>query len=210
VKVTCAGRAINLLYRGSAMVLPILLVHGIWDDGARFDRMRGALDRVGLGPIKAIDLTPNDGSGAIEELAGQVDRAATELAGERPIDIVGFSMGALVSRYWVQKLRGKHRARRFVSISGPHGGTVTAFVMGKPGVKPMRPKSALLAELDADPDPWGGCEVHTVWTPYDLMIVPPRSSRLPNAAYDHCLPVPLHRWMITHPKAIDTVVSILT
>lgn len=194
------------------MPRPVLLVHGIWDRGARFDRMRAALAIAGRSPVEAIDLSPNDGSGTIESLALQVERAASELlakAGGGKLDLVGFSMGALVSRYWVQRMSGKTRVRRFVSISGPHAGTMTAFAVSKPGVVQMRPRSPLLAELDADPDPWGEVEVHTMWTPYDLMIVPPRSSRLRGAVRDHCLRIALHRWMITHPRAIETVVSIL-
>jgi hypothetical protein len=41
------------------------------------------------------------------------------------------------------------------------------------------------------------------------MIVPARSSQLPFAKADHCLRIALHRWMITHPRAIERVVSIL-
>lgn len=193
--------------------MPVLMVHGIWDQGVRFDRMRAGLERAGRGPIMAIDLSPNDGTGAIEALAEQVDRAAHELlerAGASKLDLVGFSMGALVSRYWVQRMSGKASVRRFVAISGPQQGTLTAFAMGKAGVVQMRPGSPLLAALDADPDPWGEVEVHTMWTPYDLMIVPPRSSRLRGAASDHCIPIALHRWMITHPRAIERVVAILS
>ncbi len=190
---------------------PVLLVHGIWDQGARFDRMRAALASAGHRTTKALDLSPNDGSGTIERLASQVDEAAAEVlstAGAEKLDLIGFSMGALVSRYWVQRMRGRSCVRRFVSISGPHQGTMTAFAMRKAGVMQMRPRSALLAELSADPDPWGAVEVHTVWTPYDLMIVPARSSQLPGAR-DHCLEIALHRWMVTHPRAIERVVSIL-
>lgn len=194
------------------MAPPVLLVHGIWDEGARFDRMRAALAVAGHAPARALDLSPNDGSGTIHSLAGQVERAAEELlaaSGAGRLDLIGFSMGALVSRYFVQRMSGKARVRRFVSISGPHRGTVTAFAMNKAGVREMRPKSPLLTELDADPDPWGEVEVHTMWTPYDLMIVPPTSSQLPGAAEDHCLRIALHRWMITHPRAVERVVSIL-
>lgn len=193
------------------MSKPVLLVHGIWDQGARFERMRARLEGVGRGPVKAIDLAPNDGSLAIERLAEQVDAAARRLlrtSDAERIDLVGFSMGALVSRYWLQRMGGKERVRRFVSISGPQQGTLTAFAMGKAGVVQMRPGSPFLAELDADPDPWGDVEVHTLWTPYDLMILPPRSSQLPGA-FDHPLRIPLHRWMITHPRAIERVVAIL-
>jgi triacylglycerol lipase len=191
---------------------PVLLVHGIWDVGARFDRLRSVLEAADIGPIEALDLAPNDGSGRIEELASQLDRAATNLlerAGVLHLDLVGFSMGALVSRYWLQRMGGKERTRRFVSISGPHNGTLTAFAMRKAGVVQMRPKSELIAALDADPDPWGACEVHTLWTPYDLMIVPAKSSRLPKVAHEHVIPVALHRWMITDRRALSEIVTIL-
>lgn len=190
---------------------PILLVHGIWDQGARFDRMRSALEGDGR-RVVALDLAPNDGTGTIESLAAQVDGFARQLlaeSGEAKLDLVGFSMGALVSRYWVQRMGGKMRVRRFVSISGPQHGTLTAYAMSKPGVKQMRPKSSLLMQLDRDADPWGDVEVHTMWTPYDLMIVPPHSSQLRGAAADHRLTIGLHRWMITHPRAVERVVSIL-
>src|SRR6187397_651848 len=108
---------------------PVLLVHGIWDDGARFDRLRTALEEAHIGPIAALDFAPNDGSGRIEDLAVQVESAVAGLLENSAvprIDLVGFSMGALVARYWLQRLGGKERTRRFVSISGPHGGTLTA------------------------------------------------------------------------------------
>jgi triacylglycerol lipase len=189
---------------------PVLLVHGIWDQGVCFDAMRSALERAGCGPTRALDLSPNDGSGTIESLAAIVDHAARDLADGERFDLVGFSMGALVSRYWLQRMNGKARTRRFVSISGPHAGTVTAHFVPKRGIAQMRPGSALLNDLASDPDPFGDVEVHTLWTPYDLMIVPAQSSRLPHAKSEHRLPLALHRWMITHPRSLHTVATILT
>jgi len=192
------------------MAPPVLLVHGIWDDGARFDRMTEALTERELGPVAALDLKPNDGRAPIERLAAQVEEAAAPLLEDAGrIDLVGFSMGALVSRYWLQRMGGKTRTRRFVSISGPHAGTLTAWAMPFDGVRQMRPNSALLEDLASDDDPWGDVEVHTVWTPFDLMILPPRSSRLAQAYADHRLPVPMHRFMITDRRALDRVAEIL-
>lgn len=191
---------------------PVLLVHGIWDTGARLRPLRRALEEADLGPIVAIDLSPNDGRAPILELAAQVDRAARELAeraGRERVDVVGFSMGALTTRTFIQKLGGKHRVRRFVSISGPHAGTATAYAIPFAGVREMRPRSALLRELEADPDPWGACEVHVLYTPFDLMILPATSSRLPGARSETVVPVALHRWMIEHPDALAHVVRIL-
>lgn len=187
---------------------PVLLVHGIWDDGARFERMRLVLEGAGI-RARAIDLSPNDGSAPIERLAEQVDEAAESLRGERPLDVVGFSMGALVSRYWLQRLGGKERCRRFVSIAGPHAGTAQAWWMPFfAGVRQMAPGSSLLADLAADADPFGEVDVHCVWTPYDLMIVPPSSSRL-EPAREHRLPLWRHGSMIEDPRAIARVREIL-
>lgn len=194
------------------MGAPVLLVHGIWDDGERLRSMRRAIERAGLGPVHAIDLVPNDGRAPILELASQVDRAARDLrasAGSDRVDVVGFSMGALTTRAFIQRLGGKDLVRRFVSISGPHAGTATAFALTHRGARDMRPRSELLRALDADPDPWGPVEVHVLYTPFDLMIVPATSSRLRGARSETRVPVAVHRWMVEDPRALAHVVRIL-
>src|SRR5262245_47629077 len=135
---------------------PLLCVHGIWDTSAVFDRMTELLRGQGWSEIDALDLSPNDGSADIPALAGQVDRAAAALlarTGQHRLDLVGFSMGALVCRYYLQRMGGRDKVRRFISISGPHQGTLTAMLSGKPGARQMRPNSALLNELAQDPEP---------------------------------------------------------
>lgn len=192
---------------------PVLLVHGIWDTGAKLGSLRSGLERAGLGPVEAIDLAPNDGRASILELASQVERAARRLAlhaSSKRIDIVGFSMGALVTRAYLQRLGGKERVRRFISISGPHHGTVMAFALPYAGTREMRPGSRLLTELAADPDPFGDVEVHVMYTPFDLMIIPATSSRIPAARSETRLPIPLHRWMVEDRRAIQRVAELLT
>jgi triacylglycerol lipase len=191
---------------------PVLLVHGIWNSGAQMAaiqrRLRGAGRRA-----ESIDLTPADGSAPILLLAEQVARAAGELAaasGADRIDLVGFSMGALVSRAYVQRLGGRARVRRFVSISGPHGGTVTARLSPAAGGRDMRPGSALLRDLASDRDPWGPVEVHALFTPYDLMVFPADTARLAGARSTRTFPVLLHRWMVTDERVLAAVVEVLT
>lgn len=192
--------------------MPTLLVHGIWNSGDNFSRMRTALEAAGIAPTLAINLAPNDGRGPIAALAAQVDAAAHRLASENGparIDVVGFSMGALVSRYWIQRLDGRARVRRFVSISGPHAGTASAYALPFAGVREMRPGSALLADLARDADPWGEVEVHCFWTPFDLMVVPARTAILPGARTVQRFPVAMHRWMITDGRVISAVCHVL-
>jgi triacylglycerol lipase len=187
-------------------------VHGIWDSSARIEPMARGLGARGIRAVQCFDLEPADGRATIPELARQVQRevdALLERHACRQVDLVGFSMGALASRYYVQRCGGRERVRRFVSISGPHAGTWIAYALPFAGVRQMRPGSALLRDLDADPDPWGEVEVHCIYTELDLMIRPPGSSVLRGAHATHCLRVPLHRWMIRDPGVLDLVAGAL-
>ncbi len=175
--------------------------------------MARALERSGVRTIDRIDLSPNSGAAPLQELAKQVleraEQVRSQAAAER-IDLVGFSMGGLVSRYFIQRLGGSNLVRRFVSISAPHRGTLTAFGLGHAGVRDMRPGSALLRELDGADSAWGAVEVHSLWTPFDLMIVPATSSLLRDARSNQAFPVPLHRYMLTDARVVARVVELLT
>lgn len=192
---------------------PVLLVHGIWDDGAKLARLSRGIEGRGR-RVEALDLVPNDGTARIralaEEVAGRVERMRERYDTEK-IDLVGFSMGALVARTFIQRVGGRARVRRFVSVSGPQHGTFDArllsFAKRYEGIADMRPDSELLRDLASDEDPWGDVEVHVLYTPFDLMIVPPRSSELRGARSTTRIPVPLHRLMILHPRAIEAIVE---
>lgn len=191
---------------------PALLVHGIHDTARTFRKVREALTSAGQRSVRAVDLTPNNGDAPICELARQVDDAAAALlkeTGSSRIDLVGFSMGSLVSRYWIQRLGGRERARRFISISGPHAGTWLAHLSGRAGIRDMRPGSALLCDLEADEDPWGQVEAHVLYTPLDLMILPARSSVLRKAASEQTIPVVFHPLMLSDRRVIERITSLL-
>jgi len=191
---------------------PVLIVHGIWDSRARVSALELGLLTRGVDRVHAFDLKPNDGRAPIAALAQQVSRQADALVAEHgggPIDLVGFSMGALVSRYYLQRLGGKERVRRFISISGPHQGTLVAYALPFAGLRDMRPGSALIRDLEADTAGFGDVEVHCLYTPYDLMIVPATSSVLTGAKSVQRLAIPIHRMMITHRASLDAVAALL-
>lgn len=189
---------------------PVLVVHGILDSRARMHALVRGLGARGIAPVLAFDLKPNDGRAPIAALARQVEREAAPLVAQHArFDLVGFSMGALVARYYLQRLGGAAHVRRFVSISGPHAGTWAAYALPLPGLRDMRPDSALLRELAADEAPFGDVEVHCLYTPYDLMIVPATSSVLPGARSVRRLEVPIHRMMITQRAALDAIAQAL-
>jgi triacylglycerol lipase len=125
------------------------------------------------------------------------------------VDVVGFSMGALVARQYIQRGGGKARVRRFISIAGPHRGTIVAYAGISPGARDMRPNSKLLKDLEADLDPWGDVDVHCCYTPYDAMIVPQQSSILRGARTVRRFSALTHRRMIMDRAVLDYVASLL-
>jgi triacylglycerol lipase len=190
-------------------VAPVVCVHGIWNTGADFGRMARFLGDRGF-DVHALDLVPNDASLGLAELAAQLVAYVDErFAAGATFDLVGFSMGGVVSRYYLQRLGGYSRVRRLVTISCPHHGTAMAYLSRKPGVLQMRPKSALLAELNQDLSTLAGVAVTSIWTPLDLMILPPESSRLP-IGREVLVPAPLHGLMLHDPRALRAVADALS
>ncbi|MGE5623582.1 MAG: esterase/lipase family protein, partial [Methanocella sp.] len=161
--------------------IPVLLVHGIFDTSRTMEGLYRSLRRFGWTGVQAMDLVPNDASAPLEDLARELGERAEEICRAEKadrLDIVGFSMGGLVARYYVKFLGGRERVERLVTISSPHHGTQLAHLSPGPGAREMRPGSAFLKKLNAGEEAPEPVRYTSIWTPLDLMIVPPESSRL--------------------------------
>ncbi len=184
----------------------VVLVHGIWDTSRVFARMTKWLEARGF-RVLAVDLQPSDGSVGLDVLAEQLrEFVERELEDGEMFDLVGFSMGGLVSRYYVQRLGGVERVRRLVTISSPHRGTWWAYFAGKVGPRQMRPGSDFLRDLNRDVAVLERMRVASIWTPLDLMIVPAWSSRLGEGFW---VVVGLHAWMVRSRKCFEVVGRVL-
>ncbi|BAZ84561.1 esterase/lipase family protein [Dolichospermum compactum] len=187
---------------------PVLLVHGINDTGAVFNKMAFYLRKQGLS-VYTVDLIPNNGSEVLEKLAQQVaDYVNNIFAAAQPLDIVGFSMGGIVSRYYIQRLGGINRVQRFMTISSPHYGTIVAYGTWLAGALQMRPHSDFLNDLNADVEMLKQLNFTSIWTPYDLMILPASSSKIP-VSKDVILRVAFHSWMLTDDRTLEKVAAAL-
>ena len=188
---------------------PLLLVHGINDTGAIFQRMAPYLTALGWS-VYDLDLIPSNGDLGLDKLALQVaDYVAATFAAEQPFDIVGFSMGGIVSRYYIQRLGGIDRVQRFITLASPHQGTWIAYGSQRPGCVQMRPGSAFLQDLNQDAAMLEQLNFTSIWTPYDLMIVPANSSVLP-VGQDLQVPVLTHSWMLTDSSSLEVVAAELS
>lgn len=188
---------------------PVLLVHGINDTRAIFQRMAPYLTNLGWS-VYDLDLIPSNGEIGLDELGKQVaDCVAQTFAPEQPFDLVGFSMGGIVSRYYVQRLGGLNRVGRFITIASPHQGTWTAYALDQLGCIQMRPNSAFLQDLNWEATVLEQLNFTSIWTPFDLMIVPANSSQMP-VGKNVQVPVLTHAAMITDPRSLSVVAQALS
>ncbi|HEY9854530.1 MAG TPA: alpha/beta fold hydrolase [Stenomitos sp.] len=194
-----------------AVLNPVLLIHGIDDTAKVFDAMRPPLVAAGY-DVDALDMVPSNGDVSLAVLAGQIgDRVAAirQRTGAAKVDLVAFSLGGIASRYYLQRLGGVSQVQRFITLSTPHHGTLTGFLRWNPGASELRIGSPFLEDLNRDWDQTARqLQTTTIWTPFDLMIVPTTSSRLPGAS-EVVVPVALHPWMLRDGRCTQAVLRAL-
>ena len=189
---------------------PLLLVHGIHDTGCKFEPLAHYLREQGWSSIHCPDLKPNNGNAGLEELAEQlVVYVDTHIGDSQPFDLLGFSMGGIVSRYYVQRLGGIRRIQRFVTVSAPHNGTWMGYGKFNPGCIQMRPHSKFLEDLNQDAGQLETVVFTSLWTPYDLMIIPAYSSDL-GVGETISVPALTHPGMLKHPKSLAAIAAALS
>lgn len=186
---------------------PVLLVHGIGDDHACMLRMANYLRSEGW-EVHTLDLTPNWGQKGLVPLARQVSDFADAHFGKKRFNLVGFSMGGLVTRYYMQRLGGIGRVDHYITLAAPHNGTITAHFIPNTGCREMRPGSEFLRDLERDADRLRKVKFTSFYTKYDLVIRPARSSVMPQAK-NVAIPVLSHPGMVLRKPSLQAVAQAL-
>jgi triacylglycerol lipase len=187
----------------------VFLVHGLTDTSRKMATIARHLRNLGW-EVYDINLTPSNGDAKLESLAQQIlDLVDRTFPPHQKIDIIGFSMGGLVSRYYIQRLGGIDRVQRFITISSPHNGTFAAHFSTRPGCVQMRPESEFIQDLNRDTNSLKGLQFTSLWTPFDLMILPPTSSRL-GIGTETMIPVLTHPLMVYDSRSLNAIVNALS
>lgn len=181
----------------------VVLVPGWKDHHQTMTPLAKHLKNAGL-PVVTISPQPSDGSIRLEVMAQEIKPVCDRIfeATQLPIKLVGFSMGGLITRSYVQELNGVAKCSHLVTIATPHLGTLNAFVSDLPGIVQMRPNNPWLHHLNNtlgeiiartqtnavpasdNTSPVANLEplrLTSIWSPLDTTIVPPNSSFLPQA-----------------------------
>ena len=198
----CIPGAVSLR---AAPPVNVVLVHGIYDRGRIFAPLVRVLEARGCRCL-APSLTPNDCRDGVHALATQLSADIDARFGAgAPVVLVGFSMGGLVSRDYVQTLARPGRVRGVLLISPPNHGTLWAC-LACGGTRDLGLGSRFLARLNGDEHAWRNIPVRTYWTPLDLMIVPATSSLWP-VGDTRTILCALHPWMVRNPALMADVAA---
>ena len=153
----------------------VVLVHGIWDRGGIFDRLVKALCGLGF-ECHAPDFKPASAALGINDLAEKLAQyVATTFNSNESFYLIGFSMGGIVSRCYLQHPDHRKRVLALITVASPHQGTLWANLAWKPlfgkGIAEMRPGSDLLTQLDAQKFSQA-IPQYAFWSPFDLVVFP--------------------------------------
>lgn len=188
---------------------PLVLVHGMWDTPRLFDRLKQKLGQR-RGPLLIPHLPHRFGVTPIEELAellGMHIEAAFGL--EQPIDLLGFSMGGVIGRAWIQLLGGHRRTRRLISVGSPQRGTLTAQPWPSwplAGIADLKAGSVLLQRLNTNLDTLREVDCCSFYCHPDLMVMPAWRAVLPLGP-GRSLPVRYHHQLMSHEAALHPLLQ---
>ncbi|MEK7953840.1 esterase/lipase family protein [Luteolibacter soli] len=185
----------------------VVLVHGIFQNDWRcFGFLRHDLEERGIECL-APSLKPADGRDGLPAMAEQLRREIDQRFGSKErVVVIGFSMGGLISRYYLQELGGAKRCDGFFTISTPHHGTKMAHLFYGEGARQMRPGSDFLTHLEATENRLGSMPIVSYRTPADLIIRPTTSSEW-DRAVNLSIPCPLHPMMTFSPRVRRDILS---
>ena len=154
---------------------PIILIHGLWNNSSIFSLVTSKLDEFGI-EYFAPTLNHSYGMTSIIDFTYTLNESIFDKYGlEKELDILGFSMGGIIGRYWIQKFNGYKRTRRFISVGSPHKGTLVAQLVPKypfRGISEMKLNSKFLRELANNDFFLNDIECINFFTYWDTMVFP--------------------------------------
>jgi len=188
---------------------PIILIHGLWNTSSIFSFITSKLDEQGVDYF-APTLNHSFGMTSIVELTNLMDQLILEKYGlQQEIDVLGFSMGGVIGRYWINKFNGYKRTKRFITIGSPHNGTLASQLVPKypfRGISEMKINSSLLRDLAKYDYFLNDIDCISFFTFWDLMVFPGWRAHL-NVGEKISLKILKHRNLVRNPAAVDRIIE---
>ena len=152
----------------------VVLIHGIFDTRIGLPSLYQAIVNDGYECLMP-SLKPVDGRDGLEPMARQLQKEIDRKWGTScEFSLVAFSMGGLISRYYLQELGGASRCQGLYTIATPHNGSYVAYLYPGRGTSQMRPDSEFIFQLKRSEHIYDTLEIPT--TSYrsavDIVMIP--------------------------------------
>lgn len=185
----------------------VVCLHGLYHNPAGFLALRPALRRAGFARV----LTLGYGSFGtdFESVAARLlAELRHSVPGQRPLVLIGHSLGGLLVRRLMAETDIAGRVRVAVTLGSPHRGSkLAALALGRLG-RSLRPGEPLIAGLAALPDP-PDARLTALVSPLDNMVMPLSGLAIDRPAWTTEATVPVsHVAMLYHPAVIARVVQL--
>ena len=128
---------------------------------------------------------------------------------EKELDILGFSMGGIIGRYWIKKFNGYKRTSRFITVGSPHKGTLASqLVPNYPfkGISEMKINSLFLRQISKYDYLFTEIDCISFFTYWDLMVFPGWRANL-NSGEKISLKVFKHKNLVRNPEAVKRIIE---
>lgn len=173
-----AGRRNGAATAGKVITRPVILVHGFGHNRSAFYPLIYRLRQSGWKEIYTLNLLPL--FGGVHGRAMRLKRFAEKVMRKtrsNQIDLIGHSLGGIVSRYYITKLGGKKHVSAVVTLGTPNQGTELSN-LGIIGQIPKElvPGNPLIEELNRESP--NGTRLVSIYSVHDWAIHPPRNARL--------------------------------
>ena len=161
---------------------PVLLVHGFTSDASTWNTYAGWFARDGFDAYAgSYDWTRSNRTTAAT--IGGWTQSVKSMTGAGRIDIVGHSMGALNTRYYLKFLGGTSHVDDWMSVTGVNYGTTVANVFCSGGLlteacADLSTNSSIIRDLNRGDDTPGSVNYGAAWSGCDIAVVPAWNARI--------------------------------
>ncbi len=183
---------------------PTLLLHGWGQNWADWWGLALRLRSRGRGSLFVMNYWF---FGPIEKSAARLGRKVEQICQETGADrvhVVAHSLGGIVTRTFIEQLRGDARIRTLVAIGSPLAGTHRSGGYWGTSSHQMMYGSDFLEQL-GPPRPPDGVRYHAIWSHSDGMVVPADSGSLGGAGEELELDDAGHLTPLLQARTADTV-----
>jgi triacylglycerol lipase len=162
--------------------MPVIFAHGYVHNRSAFLMATRALRRAGFQNIHSFNYNPlRCGIPVLAQRLGEEVEQLLEDTGADRVQLVGHSLGGIVTRYYTQLLGGEDTVDTVITLSAPHRGTYSSYLAFGPCASELRPGSALIRELESTARP-GPVRWISYYSDLDLLITPAVSAKLTHPA----------------------------